>query len=99
MLVNNVVNKKHKGIKKGSSGMCFENYASRIVSLANIDYFQKPPAEYKEVTRLTVDKGEMQKKTSLKTKCSQFNDKRFYSSNKVTSLPLFHLLFKEQEDF
>ena len=59
MFENNLVNKKHWGIKKGSSGISFENYASRIVSLANFDYFQKPPAEYKEVTRLTVDKGEM----------------------------------------
>ena len=77
--------------------MCFENYASRIVSLANFDYFQKPLAEYKDVTKLTVDNSEMQKKTSLKTKFSQFNDKRFYSSNKVISLPLFHLLLKEQD--
>ena len=62
MFENNLVNKKHKGIKKGSSGMCFENYASRIVSLANFDYFQKPLAEYKEVARLTVYKGKMKRK-------------------------------------
>ena len=47
----------------------------------------------KVVARLTVDKGEMQKKTSLKTKFSQFMDKRFY-----LSLHLFHPLLKEQED-
>ena len=80
MFENNLVIKKHKG----SSGMCFENNTSRIVSLANFDYFQKPPAEYKEVARLTLDKGKMQKKTSLKTKCSQFNDKRFYFSDLTT---------------
>ena len=59
MFENNLVNKKQRSIKKGSSGMSFENYASRIVSLANFDYFQKPPAEHKEVARLTVDKDEM----------------------------------------
>ena len=59
MFENNLVNKKQRGIKKGSSGMSFENYASRIVSLVNFHYFQKPPAEYKEVARLTVDKSEM----------------------------------------
>ena len=32
---NNKINKKHKGIKKGSAGMNFENYINRIVSLIN----------------------------------------------------------------
>ena len=44
-------------------------------------------------TKYQVDKGKMQKKTSLKTKFSQFMDKRFY-----LSLHLFHPLIKEQED-
>ena len=79
--------------------MCFENYVNRIISLTNFDYFQKPPAEYKEVARLTVDKDEMQKKTLLKTKFSQFNDKRFYFSNGVISLPLFHPLLKRTGGF
>ena len=34
---NNKVNKKHKEIKKDSSGMNFENYVSRLVSLTNFD--------------------------------------------------------------
>ena len=84
MFENNLDNKKHKGIKKSSSGMCFENNTIRIVSLTNFDYFQKPRAEYKEVARLTLGKGKMQKKTTLKTKCSQFNDKRLYFSNLTT---------------
>ena len=37
------VNKKQKGIKKGSPGMDFENYVSRIISLNNCDTFVKPP--------------------------------------------------------
>ena len=42
--------------------MNFENnYASWMVSLTNVDLFQKPPAENKEVARLTLDRGEMQK--------------------------------------
>ena len=76
--------------------MCFENYPSRIVSLANFNYFQKPLDEYKEVAGLTVDKDEMQKKRLLKTTFSQFNNKRFYYLNGVTSLPLFHPILKEQ---
>ena len=42
---NNHANKKHKGIKKGSWGMNFENYASRITSLTNFDTFEKPPVD------------------------------------------------------
>ena len=33
-------NKKHTGIKKGSRGMEFSNYANRITSLVNFDTFQ-----------------------------------------------------------
>ena len=48
--------------------MNFENYTSRITSLTNFDSLEKPPADYKEVSRLTVFQGEMQRKTCIKTK-------------------------------
>ena len=96
---NSHVNKKHKEIKKGSSGMNFENYAERLVSSANFDTFEKPPANYKEVPRLTVFQGKMQKKTVSKTKFSQFNDKRFYFFDGITSLPLSHPYLKEPVEF
>lgn len=35
MFENKFINKKHKGIKQGSPGMNFENYAERLVSLNN----------------------------------------------------------------
>ena len=79
--------------------MCFKNFAVRIVSITNLDHFQKPAAEHKEVGRLTVNRGEVQKETSLKNKFSQFNDKRFYFSNGVTSLRLFHSLLKDQAEY
>ena len=41
----------------------------------------------------------MQKKTSLKTKFSQFNDKNFYFSNGITSLPLSHPYLKELVEY
>ena len=62
-VLNNLkLNKKHKGIKKGSTGMNFENFASRIKSLVNFDVFEKPLTEVKQVSKLTVNKGEMVKK-------------------------------------
>ena len=93
------LNKKHKGIKNGSNGMGFENFANRIKPLINFDTFQKPPAEYKQVSKLTVDKGEMVKKTVTKTKFSELNDKRFYFPNGILSLPFDHENVKEIDDF
>ena len=48
MFENSEINKKHKGIKKGLSGMNFEKYASRIVPVTNFDYSEKAPADYKK---------------------------------------------------
>ena len=42
MFENSFINKNHKGIKKGSPGMNFENYAERLVSLTNFDTITKP---------------------------------------------------------
>ena len=79
--------------------MSFENYADRLVSLTNFDIFEKPPAHYKEMSRLTVFQGEMQKKTVTKTKFWQFNDKGFYFYNEITSCPLSHPYLKELVEF
>ena len=65
MLEDSFVNKKYKGINKGSPGMDFKNYANRIILLNNCDTFVKPPADYKEVSRLTVFESEIQQKKQL----------------------------------
>ena len=93
------LNKKHKGIKKGSSGMDFENFANRIKSLVNFDTFEKPFAKFQQVVQLTVDKGGMVKKTVMKTKFSQLNDNKFYFSNGVLSLPFDQQNLRELNDF
>ena len=61
-----------------------EIYASRIVSLNNCDTFIKPPADFKEVSRLTVFEGQIQQKAVVKTKFSQFNDKMCYFLEGIT---------------
>ena len=43
------LNQKHKGIKKRSTRLGFENFAERIKLLINFDTFEKPPANKKEV--------------------------------------------------
>ena len=91
--------KKHKGIKKGSSELGFENFSQRIKSLANFDIFQKPSVDLKEVSRLTVKAGEMKKETIIKNKFSQINGKRFYFPDGILSLPFYHPNLKELNEF
>ena len=50
-------NAKNEDLKKFLG--YFENFVDRINSLINFDTFQKPPADFKEVSRLTVSDGEM----------------------------------------
>ena len=80
------LNKKHNRIKKGSSGMGSENFTGRIKLLESFQTFEKPPAEYKEVSRLSVVQGEMIKKTVMKTKFCQLKYKRFYFPDGIVSL-------------
>ena len=58
-LEDNSFNKKHKSISKGSPGMDFENYANRILALNDCNFFEKPKADMKQVSRLTAIDGEM----------------------------------------
>ena len=78
--------------------MDFENFTKRIKSLVNFDTSEKPPAEYKQVARLAVDKSEMVKQIVMKTKFSQLNYKRFYFLNRIPSLPFDHENLKETDD-
>ena len=41
MFEDKSINKKHKGIKKGSTGLGFENFSQRIKTLVNFDTFEK----------------------------------------------------------
>ena len=75
LLKSRYLNEKHKGIKKGSSGLGFENFTQRIKSLVNFQTFEQPPLDQEQVSRITVDHGKMVKKTSIKSKFSQLNDK------------------------
>ena len=93
------INKKHKGIKKGLSGMGFKNFAQRIGSLVNFDTFEKPLYDTKKVSRLNVLASEMVKSTYVKNKFSQINDKRFYFPDGAVSLLFYHPVLSEIEEF
>ena len=93
------VNKKHKGIKKGSVGMNFENFAERIKQLYDFDTFFKPKNDTKPVVRISLKKGEMTTHKIVKTKFSQLNDKRFYFPNAMISLPFGHSSLEDIHTF
>ena len=79
--------------------MGFENFAEGIKLLVSFDTFEKPPAEYKEVSRFSVVQGEMVKKTVQKTKFSQLNNKRFYFPDGIVFLPFSQKNLKQIDEF
>ena len=90
---------KNKGIKKGSNGMEYKNYAERIKSLLNFKTYKKPKADVKDVVRISVKKGEMTTHKIKRKKFSQLNDKRFYFPNAVVSLPFGHISLKKIDEY
>ena len=93
------VNKKHKGIKKGSAGMDYENFAERIKPLFDFNTYKKTKKDTKPVVRISVKKGEMTTHQIIKSKFSQLNDKRFYFHNTIISLPFGHSALQELDQF
>ena len=51
---SDICNKKHKGIKKSSPGMDYENYAERIKPLIDLKTYKKPKVDIKDVLRISV---------------------------------------------
>ena len=87
--INHSDNKKHKGLKKTTPGMDFDSYSSRLCDL--IEYINKfsnkPTAEKIEEKRFQVINESTQMKSISKIPFGQLNDKRFYFSNGIISLP------------
>ena len=90
-------NKKHKGIKKGTSGMDFDSYCSKLCDI--IDYFEtfykKKNTKKIKQKRFQVVNDTMRMKTVEKIQFGQLNDKRFYFPNGLLSLPYGHFQMEE----
>ena len=89
-------NKKHKGIKKGTPGMEFSAYCSKLANIS--DYFESYVSENKtkiKQKRFQIINDAMQMNTVNKIQFGQLNDKRFYFPNGIASLPFGHFLFDE----
>ena len=90
------INKKHKGIKKGTPGMDFSAYYSKLSSIT--DYFESHIMQNKtkiKQKRFQIINDAMQMNTVNKIQFGQLNYKRFYFPNGIVSLPFGHFLFDE----
>ena len=92
------INKKHKGVRRDAPGMNFESYAGRIAPLRPID--SKKPQEKKLVQkRLQVKNTNMIMSSINKVQFASLNDKRYYFSNGIVSLPYGHPLLTEVRNY
>ena len=91
------INKKHKGVKKSTPGMNFEAFSSRIMDIREYSYAEKMP---KTITQkqFQIKNTKMQMTTAHRKKFAGLNDKRFYLSDGITSLPYGHFLLAETRD-
>ena len=69
-------NKKHKSVKKGTKGMDFDNYASRILTLEEAEEGTKRFSKKQKQTEFQNKKGNMVMVTIDKSEFGQLNDKR-----------------------
>ena len=86
-------NKKHKELKKSTPGMDFDSYSNRLSDLTEYwdEFLNKPNnVEQIERKRFQVINKSMQMKSVSKVQFGQLNDKRFYFSNGIISLPYGH---------
>ena len=91
------INKKHKGVRRDTPGMCFESYAMRINTLRDIDCKN----EEKKITqkRLQVKNTNMTMTSVNKVQFASLNDQRYYFSDGIVSLPFGHPSLNEVRDY
>ena len=84
-------NKKHKGLKKSTGGMDFDSYSARLANLNEFskrflkEFFKKPTKIQQK--RFQVINKSMQMKSVSKVQFGRLNDKPFYFSNGIISVP------------
>ena len=95
---NKDINKKHKGVRKGTRGMLFENYANRIKRLRH-DLDILPSCEFVNQKRFEVRHTNMKMTAINKVKFARLNDKRYYFSDGIASLPFGHILLEKARQY
>ena len=90
--INHSNNKKQKGLKTSTPDIDFDSYSSRLSDLTKYmnEFLNKPVAEKIEQERFQVINESMQMKSISKIQFGQLNNKIFYFSNGIISLPYGH---------
>ena len=89
--IDHTDNKKHNGLKKSTPDIDFDSYSDRLSDLTEYyGEFLKKPAQKIEQKRVQVINECIQMKSVCKVQFGQLNDKRFYFSNGILSLPFGH---------
>ena len=97
---NRKINKKHNGVRRGTPGMNFENYAARIKDLRyDLDFDCGTKEEKVKQRRLQVINTNMTMTTANKVKFASLNDKRYYFSDGIVSLPFGHPFLKTVREY
>ena len=91
------INKKHKGVRRDTPGMSFESYAMRINTLRDIDCKKKEKKNTQK--RLQVKNTNMAMTSVNKVQFASLNNKRYYFSDGILSLPFGHPSLKEVRDY
>ena len=94
---NKAISKKHKGVKKSTPGMNFEAFSSRIMDIREYSYAEKIRKTVSQKC-FNMKSTKMQMTTVTKKQFACLNDKRFYFSDGITSLPYGHFLLAETRD-
>ena len=86
-------NKKHKGLKTSTPGMDFDSYCSQLSDLTKYsNEFLNTPNKVEQIEQkiFQVINESMKMKSVSKVQFGQLNDKKFYFSNGIISLPYVH---------
>ena len=92
-------NKKHKGPRKGTKGMDFDNYASCILPIKEAKEGSRKFTKKQKQTRIQNKKGNMTMVTIDKCEFGQLNYKRYILPGGISSLPYGHKDLKFIENF
>ena len=86
------LNKKHKGLKKDTPGLQFEDYANRLMSLND---FTNQKVKNILQNRFQIKNIKMRMQSLSNRKFARLNDKRFYFYGSIASLPFGHPLLEK----
>ena len=84
------INKKHKGVKRGTKGMNFEKHARRILTIAYAREGTNRFSKKQKQTRFENKKRNMIMVTVEKAEFGQLNGKRYVLPDGISSLPYGH---------